>query len=407
MKKTLLTAIIASVCAFIIGMCFMPGGTGSSSSASGSNSAFDISDIENSDFIVKTDEEGALPVLSKEQLTKACDSLSGEQKTNALSFINALKEAEDKYKLNAVFSLSVFRTENGIATDKSGILGHDTYNIGSLKGTYNGQSYGEYKKYPNYDVAIIDYADNIANGSYYFTQGLYSVDKIAPVYCDVNWGNTVKEYILDFYKSAGIENASNSSGNGSSNSGESTATEGDGYSSTFTANGRMYKEFKQSKGSYSSDKYSEGTVSSSGCGPTSSAIVASGYGASYNPGELISEAKRKYKVINFTASPDATGKMLTTAGLKYSTHYTLGKNQLQSHLKSGKPAVLSVDNSCGGMFTSATHYIAILDINSSGNQVYVSNPSSKATGWIDIDKVIQCNKSLSRVAFLITSEKRE
>lgn len=68
-------------------------------------------------------------------------------------------------------------------------------------------------------------------------------------------------------------------------------------------------------------------------------------------------------------------------------------------MRTGKPAVVSVNNSCGAMFTGATHYIAILAIN--GNQVYVSNPNpKKATGWVDISNVITCNSG--RAAFLIT-----
>ena len=150
MKKqiiiSLISAVLLGTLLGIVGMTAITGASGNSNS----NSALDISSVENSNFIVKTDENGALPTLSKEQLIKACDSLSGEQKSNALSFVNAVKSAEDKYKVNAVFSLSVFRKENGLATNKSGILGHGTYNIGSLKGSYNGNSYGEWRKYNNY-----------------------------------------------------------------------------------------------------------------------------------------------------------------------------------------------------------------------------------------------------------------
>ena len=94
--------------------------------------------------------------------------------------------------------------------------------------------------------------------------------------------------------------------------------------------------------------------------------------------------------------------MLKTAGLSYNETFHLTKSQLANHLKSGKPAVLSVNSNCGAIFTSTTHYIAILDIK--GNNVYVSNPNPRrATGWISIDKVIKCNASSDRVAFLITN----
>lgn len=213
-KKSLKTAAIGSGCVIILIFAFMGGWINSNNSSA--QQPLNVSE----DYIVKTDEEGALPALSEEQLKKACDCLSSSQKTNALNFIKALKEAENTYKVNAVFSLAVFKKENGIATNKSGILGKGTYNIGSVSGRYNGNyitvthkdgSTQDFKVYPNYDEAIIDYADNIANGSYYFTKGLYSVDEIAPVYCDEEWGVIVKQYIDEFYEAAGVDITSNSS----------------------------------------------------------------------------------------------------------------------------------------------------------------------------------------------------
>ena len=131
-KKFLINVTLTVIIGALIGIVGMYALTGASSSGSSSNSAFDINEIENGDYIVKTDESVALPALTKEQLKKACNCLSGEEKKNALNFIDAVKDAEDKYKVNAVFSLAIFRKENHIASDKSGILGHDTYNIGSL-----------------------------------------------------------------------------------------------------------------------------------------------------------------------------------------------------------------------------------------------------------------------------------
>ena len=189
---------------------------------------------------------------------------------------------------------------------------------------------------------------------------------------------------------------------GENSSGSQASANGDGYTKIYKVGNKTYKEFKQSRGSYKGQRYSGGTIASSGCGLTSATIVASAYGIKYNPGQLLRAAKQKYHQSNFIASPDSTGKMLTTAGLKYKRTFSLTKSQLANHLKSGKPAVLSVNSSCGAMFTRATHYIAILDIK--GNNVYVSNPNpARATGWISIDKVIKCNSPSNRVAFLITN----
>lgn len=183
--------------------------------------------------------------------------------------------------------------------------------------------------------------------------------------------------------------------------GDISEAEGDGYTTIYTSSsGKSYKEYKQSRGYYASITYSEGTISSSGCGPTSVAIVASGLGVNMDPGVLVQNARSRYNVSNFVASPDSTQKMIETAGLSFTRHTSLSESQIRAHLQTGNPIVLSVDNRCGAIFTGATHYIALLDIN--GNRVYVSNPNPrKAGGWIDIDVVVTCTQG--RAGFLISN----
>lgn len=481
-------------------------------------------------YIVKTDEEGAAPAVSKSQLDEGIKiwlkSYKG-MRDNALKVSSALISAQDKYKVNAVFMLAVARQECGIGTNS--------------KHGYNWWSFGVNAGY-SYDSPedCVDTAANgIANGSYYFTKGRYTVNEIGEVYCPDSdipgqsgpWQEAVRTNMTDLYAAMGITpttlggsqgdilgkakeiieyarshgftygapgkgipelkngkkldcssyvswvlyecgytqfkghqhtssefynntmkwqtvkekdlqpgdilaynghveiyagsgkiyNAGSTSAikkdqpykksrsferavrppviaNGSASGGISA--NGDGYTKVYSANGKSYKEYKQSRGSYKDVKYSDGTVASSGCGPTSSAIVASGYGSNYNPGTLIKAARSKYGVSNFTACPDSTGKMLKTAGLSYKYTTGVSKSELQKHLKKGKPAVVSVNSSCGAMFTGATHYIAILNIN--GDKVYVSNPNpKKTTGWVNISNVITCNSG--RAAFLITN----
>lgn len=404
MKKTLLKTVLISICAFIIGMSFMGGsGGGDSSSASASSSALDISDIENSNFIVKTDEEGALPVLSKEQLKSACNCLSGEQKTNALKFIDALKEAEDKYKLNAIFSLSVFRAENGIATDKSGILGEGTYNIGSVSGRYKGQyitvkrkdgSTQDFKKYPNYDEAIIDYADNIVNGAYYFKKGLYSIDKIAPVYCNEAWGNTVKGYILEFYKSAGLEVADSSSssssassdiGNGNKDNKQQIDKNQIGYTSTYTVGGKKFKEWKQYPLNGTQGEGWSNWLKNSGCGLTSAAIILGGVDDKITPYYLYSYKNGREKVGSVN---------IPTYIRDAKVSYKVAKNleDVKKGLLNGKKVILCLvkDAKINGesWAGSSGHYITLLDISKDGKKVYVSNPGANPThknGFVKLD----------------------
>ena len=262
--------------------------------------------------------------------------------------------------------------------------------------------HGSYRTYSSAQESIEEFFWTIAEGSHYFTQGLYTVSEIGAVYCPNTaehptqadtWIEFVTEYMTKMFNAAGITITSSTEAN-------ITTENGDGYTQTITINGRTYKEYKQASGSYASVAYSSGTISSSGCGPTSAAIVASGYGSSYNPGTLVIAARKKYGVSNFQASAYSTGKMLTTAGLTYDIDNSLSKTELVAHLESGRPAVLSVDSSCGAIFTNNTHYIAVLGIN--GDQVYVSNPNTKKTsGWVSIDTVVTCNSSTDRYALLI------
>lgn len=163
-----------------------------------------------------------------------------------------------------------------------------------------------------------------------------------------------------------------------------------GYSTVYTSSsGIKYKEYKQSNGYYTSIHYSQGNIASSGCGPTSAAIVASGYGSEHDPGTLVNAAYQKYNTNYFLASPDATGKMLTTADIPYIFDNTLTKEEFKGHLRTGKPVVVSVNTACGNYFTNASHYMAILDYGE--NEVFISNPNpAKLGGWVEVDKIFGC-----------------
>ena len=55
--------------------------------------------------------------------------------------------------------------------------------------------------------------------------------------------------------------------------GDISEAEGDGYTTIYTASsGRSYKEYKQTRGWYTSIPYGTGVISNSGCGPTSICI---------------------------------------------------------------------------------------------------------------------------------------
>ena len=68
------------------------------------------------------------------------------------------------------------------------------------------------------------------------------------------------------------------------------------------------------------------------------------------------------------------------------------KQDIQSHLKTGDIVIIHVLGNKKGYsnpYTSNQHWMALLDINEDGSQVYVSNPyAGKSNGWADIDQVL-------------------
>lgn len=391
MKKqiiiSLISAVLLGTLLGIVGMTAITGASGNSNS----NSALDISSVENSNFIVKTDENGALPTLSKEQLIKACDSLSGEQKSNALSFVNAVKSAEDKYKVNAVFSLSVFRKENGLATNKSGILGHGTYNIGSLKGSYNGNSYGEWRKYNNYDEAIMDYADNIANGSYYFKAGKYTLKEIGTVYCTPpdEWIKIVKEYMIEFYKSAGVSTGTDSG---------TVANGGKGTIGVYTStSGKKYNLYLQGGNApwADNDYGNDHSMAKAGCGPTAEAIIASAYNGSITPETARADIVKKYGTGNHSSADVVAGSLKRLVPNIKAEAGNYDDTKVKNCLKGGGQIWLVVQH-C--KYTSNAHCIALVDYKDNG-KVYVAHgsASSRPYGWDDLSYIKQYLKYSSIV----------
>ena len=192
--------------------------------------------------------------------------------------------------------------------------------------------------------------------------------------------------------------------------GDSSAANGDGYTKIYTYGGKSYKLYEQWTGSYSNNSYGNSTISQSGCGPSSVAIVCSGYGINKNPGNIVSECSN----ITSNKGPGSFG-----AVMGYLKHYGLNyecagnynyvftdqdKNKVIKHVKSGKPVILLihrpvvlVDGSTSG---TTDHYVTLLGINSK-NELFVGDPGSSNTdGWTTIENL--CNLSKASCYFLIS-----
>jgi len=146
--------------------------------------------------IVKTDMKNALPAVNEAQLAHMIKSYcSGARETNLLKLTSSFIKMQNTYKVNAVFAVAVSILESSGGTYGKLLSEYKSYNMYSIKGTYNGAYVTfrneKWKKYPNFHESIMDFGNLIANKSYYFKAGKFTIASIAPTYCDTAWGNEV------------------------------------------------------------------------------------------------------------------------------------------------------------------------------------------------------------------------
>ena len=174
---------------------------------------------------------------------------------------------------------------------------------------------------------------------------------------------------------------------------------GNGYSQVITLGGRTFKLYKQYSGSYGQKPYnstSQNTsvqrISNTGCGPSSIAIVLSGYGSNKNPYGVGS------KLLNnkIPSSLTSMKKELQAMGMKAETHsnkdsYTKTYNEIKKALESGHQVVIFVGKNANSKYwksltNTGYHYVSILGIDTSNNKVYIGNPG-KSGGWYNLSQI--------------------
>lgn len=152
------------------------------------------------DLIVKTDEVNAAPTVDKLTLQNGIKNwVSGKQQENALMVLDKLLECEEKYKLNAVFIYALLQQECSIGTANSSWVKENNWMSLTSLG---------HIKYESPQANIDKGCKNIAQGSYYFKMGRYSLYEIGEVYCadppPPEWANGIKEKMLALYNACGI-----------------------------------------------------------------------------------------------------------------------------------------------------------------------------------------------------------
>lgn len=172
---------------------------------------------------------------------------------------------------------------------------------------------------------------------------------------------------------------STSSSDNSESSGENKITNnsesGDGWKSTTTVTSsgatRTYRNYKQfnNGNSYWNNSYWDGNIASDGCGPTSMAIVLSGYGYNHNPGDFVKEMGK----LGYNSS-DSFSKLTETlkhiANIDTKEHLGgFSQSDLQvirNNLNAGRPVVVNAPN----------HYIVLLGEDS--DKLIISDPGDMA-----------------------------
>lgn len=124
-----------------------------------------------------------------------------------------------------------------------------------------------------------------------------------------------------------------------------------------------------------------GPVSSTGCLPTSLAIIASGFqkkdksGKIYTPDTLIKEVIYSSGKVTCCSNYNRAKKTMKDIGLNAGslTYLKGNENQVINHLKLGYPVLIHASR---GDYTRGGHYLVLLAINDKG-QVFLSDPGRK------------------------------
>ena len=191
---------------------------------------------------------------------------------------------------------------------------------------------------------------------------------------------TYARNIYEKYKNYVTPTVSYSSSSGGT---DNTSSSGDGYpEGTYKlSSGIEFKKYRQDRGPWANQGYSSGTITSSGCGPTSVAILASGLvSSSITPAKTAADMGGAGNGgTNYLKLQNEMNSLGMTATVKHNPT----NEDITSALRSGNVMLVSVESAT--IFTANSHLMTVVDINSQG-QVYVINPnsegrSSSPSGW--------------------------
>ena len=157
----------------------------------------------------------------------------------------------------------------------------------------------------------------------------------------------------------------------------------------YVVNGRQYNVYAQGFNDvWGHTAYSMGTYSSSACGATSAAIIASGLNPEITPIET-GHSAYSYAGSAFGSRTTAVTecaaltRALSDAGLR-GEWKGCTKQDIINHLQSGQPVILLLHSQRAGNNTYGGHYVTLLGMNGQG-QIFLGDPAGGGsnTGYFD------------------------
>lgn len=343
------------------------GGLTETKSSSGSSS-YDSGDWSSytdlGEYIVKTDESGAMPPLTKQQLKNAIDKCYTSNKNTHDNYISLLDEfiaIQDKYKVNAAFAIGVMQWESTGGTYGQ-LITQGTNNCYSIKSNSNTGWYGiDNSWYVVYDsmADCVDAFGALIHDNY-FSEKRYTVTTVGEKYNAGNWESNVKNELDRMYATVEIE--------GGSFNGES-----------YKYAGKTYKLFNQKD---YQDSFAGSTIAENGCGVTSVAIIVSAYKSGENPPSIAKSCEPKYgntvtPKYGYVNPNGVFHRYLGDYGLKCVEYEGFNGDNILKHLKSGKAVIYNYGGylkmNDGRGFGTSGHFVTLLGLE--GDNIFVGDPA--------------------------------
>ncbi len=176
--------------------------------------------------------------------------------------------------------------------------------------------------------------------------------------------------------------------------GQTPIDNADGYTNSFTTLNDIYKktyvEYKQNlNASWAENAYWGGTMAENGCGITALSIIASGYGSNLTPEDF---RTKYYPHLDSSKISRALHNLGIDCSDFYFSNIYFSESYISDWLKSNRPVLICVDSKLKNRWTTASHYMVLLDVNDNG-LFYLSNPNGeanteKASGWYKPDDIL-------------------